>query len=163
MSDTNVVAFPRQASAVPSVTQSVAKDLFGFSEASKGKVAFEFIDNLNEELLLRIIVCNSVSTVVDLRPKSVFLRPKFQHKRIFEFFHRNRIEFFEYSLRALDGEDKIKHWFSETAKKSNHGLILCICDDSARGRGIIAKFKGNMRLISHDWSEVHPRAISGKL
>lgn len=162
MSDGNVVRLPGLPATAHTPAPVVSADLFGSAEAVRGKVAFESINSLDEEQLLRIMLSNSVAAVVDLRPKSVFQKPKFNHKRIFDFLNRHKVYFVEYSMKISVDENEVEIWKNDLSRASTRGLVLCVFDDAAQERGSVARFKSDLHRVIGGWSEMHPNALAGR-
>ena len=139
------------------------RGLFGYDAGGKGKVVFLSVGDLTEEKLLTVLVRNSVKAVIDLRPRAVFPKPRFRHKRIIEYFHEWNIIYVEYVMLARDGRGKYGKErpddYIEEALET--GLALCLFDEEARAGGRVKEFRQRLVQARNFGVELSSRALVG--
>ncbi len=139
--------------------------LFASADIGRGKIAFVKIDNFVEETFLRLIALNAVTAIIDLRPRPVFGRPHFHHKRTVSYLFQQKIAYIEYALSSnarpisnvSSREDKVLKTALENAL--NRGLTVCVYDETSREVGWLDQFRRTLRSISGYNAEMNPRSL----
>ena len=140
-------------------------DFFGHDMDGRGKVAFLDIDQLITARLFRLIVRNSVKSVIDLRPRPVFARPRFKHKEVVSYFHAHQVCYFEYALLIQSGQSQYSYlfngddrWLDDALK---YGLSICIYDSESVMSGWPSELRCRLKKSPSFSAELHPRSLAG--
>jgi hypothetical protein len=146
-------------------THESAPLLFSMNISNSGKTAFVNVDWLVENVLLNIIVINGVTGIIDLRPRPVFSRPKFRHKKVLSYLYEHNIRYFECALYASSNQARANRSLNLeilTALSSvvDHGLTICIYDESARSLGWMDDIRNVLRRFP-SYTELHPSSLVG--
>jgi hypothetical protein len=147
--------------------QNDARDpaLFASADIGRGKIVFVKIDNFVEETFLKLIALNAVTAIIDLRPRPVFGRPHFHHKRTVSYLFQRKIAYIEYALsrnarqisNVSSHEDEVLKSALESALI--RGLTVCVYDETSREVGWLDQFRKTLRSISGYNAEMNPRSL----
>ena len=170
MSNEKVVIFPGSVSAAfPPRTRArdAQSALFGCEAEQRGYIVFLHIEWLKQEALLTLLARNAVRALVDLRPRPVFNKPRFQHRDVVHYLYERDLTYLEYGLlskskgkleehsrRGLEGEREEK---LNTIR--GRGLTVCLYDDTARAVGWLDEVRRLLRHVPSFHAEIHPRAL----
>ena len=171
MNDEKVVSFPGTVSAMfpPRQQESDTQSgLFGRDGDQRGKIVFLDIGWLAEETLLILITRNSVTGLVDLRPRPVFDRPLFRHSDVVRYLYERDIIYVEYALLAKSygkSESLFRHGLDNAGEEKinvllGRGLTICLYDDAARSAGWLGDVRHLFRHAPSFQAEMHPRALA---
>ena len=140
-------------------------ELFHSTEIGRGKVAFIQIDDLVEGTFLNLIARNSVTAVVDLRPRPVFAKPNFQHKRTVAYLFQRKVTYIEYAF-AIKAEGKQLPWTRPSASFASilegalsAGLTVCLFDGESQSIGWLDRFRRQIETMPSYSAEMHPRSL----
>ncbi|MNS79258.1 hypothetical protein D3C72_1129070 [compost metagenome] len=135
-------------------------DLFGGEVSLSNFVTFLDIDDLDQDIFLSILTKNPVSAVLDIRPRPVFRRPKFVHSEISQHMAVQHIHYFDYAVALGDADDgSIRSIARRINYRRDHGLTLCLYDDSSRERGWIEAARRTLRRSRLFKAELSPTAL----
>ncbi len=161
-----IINFPGAAPLAPK-REALFPGLFGDRSGGRGKVAYLSIEGLSEQLLLQIIVRNSVTGLIDLRPKPLFEHPNFEHQKIVAYFYQRRVRYFEYALlqdtlrsSSKDGVSR-RNAEGEMNGLLSDGLTLCLYDNKSIERGWVQRTRHILQTSSSYVAELHPKALVG--
>lgn len=166
MPSPKIVQFPSAAAKRPK-RQAVLPQLFSDPRLGKGKVAYLHIEGLSEADLLHAIARNSITGLIDLRPRPVFERPNFEHKKVVGYLYSHRVQYFEYALfqnelrPSESRNDKRKKVEKELDALLASGLTLCLYDEDSKERGWLERTRHILRDRSSFVAELHPKSLSG--
>ena len=118
------------------------QNLFGHAGDNRGKIVFLDICWLAEETLLTLLTRNAVMALIDLRPRPVFDRPRFRHRKVVHYLHERNVIYLEYAMLARCVRDPASPfgYASEGAEKKisallGRGLTVCIYDEASKTTG----------------------------
>lgn len=172
MADNNLIKFPagRQGIRSRAEQRDRALTLFGERGKHRGKIAFVDIGILTEDLLLKIVTRNAITSVIDIRSKPIFTKPYFNHKRILAYFYSRNIYYVEYMFLTINQDrDRIS---SNIGRKSadtalnnalSLGLSLAIYDTNSSSIDLTEDFRRRLSRLSEYVTEVHPRSLLSRL
>ncbi len=142
-------------------------DLFGGNDKGSGRIVFVDVDALSEEILLRIIARNAIASVVDLRPRPVFMRPRFRHKRVVSYLYRRNVLYIEYAFLLLSmskspytAKKKSGSADEEIENALKRGLTMFLYDEEAKVAGLMDDVRRRLKRLSSFSAELHPRALA---
>lgn len=168
MHDDNVLKFPLRHSE-PAMQygdsfEPQQLDLFSGSLGAPRAIVYLSLNGLDQNMLLHSLIKNSVQTIIDLRGRPVFPKPRFDHKYLMTYFYNRSMEYIElamvkhYAVGGLSsaGTDRLSLWIS---RSHNPGVTVCIADDESVDGGAVTSFRHRIAASAFHWVELHPRAI----
>lgn len=144
--------------------REIQLNLFDFSKVEVPKIVIIDPDEINQDILFNLIVKNGFQSILDLRPRPVFQRPLYSHKKTTGFFFDNKVEYREIAILVQRSKGKLSAFRDFLFTCFGDGsysprFTLCLADMKAREQGIVAQFRTVMRLIDASVIEVSPRSI----
>lgn len=141
--------------------EEVQLELFGQQDRSSNYVVFIDADGLDQDLLMDILTRNAITSILDIRARPVFRRPKFVHADIFRYLSYRRIHYFDYAIAMSDPVDGSPN---AIARRVNHGresgLTLCLYDQSSKDRGWIDVARRTLKRSKLFKAELSPAALA---
>lgn len=140
-------------------------DLFAGEYTDTAAIAFINIEIINQNALLNSLVKNSIKTIIDLRDRAIFPKPRFDHKYIMGYFYNKSIDYIELAmLRTPSLEiclfEPSKNHHTRWASICNYsGITACIFDEAAIKSGTVASFRNYVTKEDKDLIEIHPRFL----
>lgn len=135
--------------------------LFETDENGRGKVVFIDINELTENTMLEIVVRNAVRSVIDIRPNTVFDKPRFRHKSIVGYLHLWNIPYIEYAMtvRNRHVEEKQISVDDQIEDALGRGLVLCLFDSESKKCGWISDLRTRLARMPNFLAEVNSRSL----
>jgi hypothetical protein len=171
MPDSKVVSFPKRVNqpSEPDVNPTApVATLFGCTLHGRGKVAFLDVEWLVEDSLLGIVTRNGVTGLLDLRPRPIFARPKFRHKKVVLYFYEHKVSYVEYAMLARETRRGIEPFCRRPEGTGAlivdllaRGLTICLFDREAKELGWVEDVRHVLRSTRSFSSELHPRSLAG--
>lgn len=146
---------------VKTVPEPQQLELFGYPLPQLKAVSFFDIDLADQEQMVTRIARSGVTTVLDLRSRPVFERPRFHHKYLMGYLHARSIPYVELNLivRSRDSDRWPTNCGSGISSAVRDGLNICVFDDQTVTSGRLNAFRRALRVHCEDWIELHPSAI----
>lgn len=141
--------------------------LFAGDYEKVAAITFIGLEDMDQDILLRSIIKHSIKTIIDLRSKPIFPKPRFDHKYIMSYFYSRSMNYIECAMsrsstfeprplgRAQDC-DHLDRWISGDASP---GITACIVDAAAIESGAVAAFRHCVSTRTK-MIELHPRALA---
>ncbi|GAA0530892.1 hypothetical protein FHS83_002610 [Rhizomicrobium palustre] len=166
MAESKVLKFPVH-NTPTSGSEVRTADLFGACLHGRDKIAFIDIDEFSEDTFLRLLARNAVTAIIDIRPKPVFERPNFEHKRTVSYLYQRDINYVEYAIlllsqadptnRSTDAYDEL---ISAIQGHIRAGLTIFLFNKEAHEIGWVQQFRNYIRDSRISCTEIHPRSLS---
>lgn len=143
------------------VTRSgdVQLELFDSVKAYANLIAFIDITDFDQNQFLDIIAKNSVKSILDIRPRPVFRRPKFSHGEMSEYFEWNRINYFEYAIFGRSEDVTRVQIARKIHSGRSDGLSLCIFDEESKTRGWLEEARFTLHRSRLFKAELNSRSL----
>lgn len=171
MREANILSFPLCARRLngerPDQSYSEQLDLFAGAYEKVAAIAFFGLDGMNQDTLLASLTKHSVKTIIDLRSRPVFPRPRFNHKFVTHYFFQRSMNYIEFAMsrhslhdpqyvERSDGYDPLEQWISSEMLP---GITACIVDGLSIESGAVAAFRHCVARRTINLIEVHPRSL----
>lgn len=136
-------------------------ELFGDVNSYSSFVSFLDVDNLDQEKLIDILTRNAVTSILDIRVRPVFRKPKFVHSELSRYFTYRNIHYFDYAMALADPETGHPNSIARRVNFGReHGLTICLYDQSSRDRGWIEAARKTLRRSRLFKAELSPSALA---
>jgi hypothetical protein len=143
---------------------SVQFELFNKQQDSARRFIVLNIQDFDQSSLCRAIVTQNVGFVVDLRLRSVFDQPKFNHLYMLNYFTHRSIRFIQFPILEKQinrGEFSLMHHIqSRRSFSMSEKSILAITDDDDRSRANAKKIREFFSRLRVQIVESHPSTVS---
>jgi hypothetical protein len=171
MADDKVLNFPQaqrsspEVAAGPPVTRPRQLDLFSGNQDNVRTIVYLSLEHVDQDLLLNTFIKHAVQTIIDLRARPVFPKPRFDHKYLMSYFYQRSMNYIELAMisslanseQADDcNPDRLSSWMADAQQT---GFTACIIDSAAIEGGHVASFRRRIARSPNQWLEVHPRSI----
>lgn len=157
----NIVRLPVVGDHKPLQREEVQLELFGHHARGSNFVTFIDVEVLDQDLLIDIVTKNAVVSILDIRVRPVFRRPKFVHSEMFRYLEHRKIHYFDYAVAISDPEE---HGVYDIARRVNygrgHGLTLCLYDKTSNERGWVEAARRTLRRSKLFRAELSPAALA---
>lgn len=137
-------------------------DLFEHAYGALRVISYLDIAALEQEQLIRSLVKNAVTTIIDLRSVPVFPKPRFDHRYLMSYFYERSVNYIEFAMveklptAHICARESLDNWLASSRR---FGVTACITDDAAIREGVVASFRKGMAKAVDAFIEVHPRAL----
>ena len=109
---------------------------------------------------MELLVRNSVRSVLDIRIRPVFNRPKFVHVDISKYFYTNNINYFEYAFHARSGSFSKRDVTRRIHAGRSSGLSICVYDAETEEYGGLDQARDTLRRSRLFKAELASRALA---
>jgi hypothetical protein len=137
-------------------------ELFDHKFGSVRAISYLDIAFLDQDRLIRSLIMNAVTKIIDLRRVPVFPKPRFDHRFLMSYFYERSVDYIEFAMitkvhrRCVSADEALNRWFAETQFSS---LTACIVDEDAVRDGAVAFFRQSIAHSIDGYIELHPRAL----
>ena len=136
-------------------------ELFGDVKSYSNFVSFLDIDTLDQEKLIDILTRNAVTSILDIRARPVFRKPKFVHSELSRYFTHRDIHYFDYAMALADPDTGHPNSIARRVNFGREsGLTICLYDQSSRDRGWVEAARRTLRRSSLFKAELSPSALA---
>lgn len=122
-------------------------------------------DKLNQDYLLKIITQQQMKLIIDLRPRPVFRKPCYNHKKFVSYLFDRSIVYLEVAKIAQNSNDTYEGYLDALRKmlildgSSGSNVTLCLIDQSAVDSGIVTAFRQALSKFGKHFIEINPRSL----
>ncbi|RYG58031.1 MAG: hypothetical protein EON56_00920 [Alphaproteobacteria bacterium] len=136
-------------------------ELFGDVKSYSNFVSFLDIDTLDQEKLIDILTRNAVASILDIRARPVFRKPKFAHSELSRYFTHRNIHYFDYAMALGDPDTGHPNSIARRVNFGREsGLTICLYDQSSRDRGWVEAARRTLKRSRLFKAELSPSALA---